>query len=305
MDKSTIELKLSYLLKHLLLSSLIVCNVFLGMSQMILNQNGEAFTSEPFFNNEVINKNRIHRITGEYSFKKNKDLIRAVPGSFTYEFNNNGYLSSSIDIRWNGKSLDTTVKYYSYNQKGSIISLKKSENQGITLQEFKRDSLNRIISQANYRVSLNGKGEVLNKTEMNTETMEYTNKRKTTFNSYKLPYLISYDEYNEDGYKISSIDKLKMGGTMYKKLYIYNKKGLLVNIKTFYDRHENPVEELKFQYDDFGNLIERHEIKQEVFIRDLQIIFDNKTGLLHSIIDRNPINNFMSIIRFTNYEFYL
>lgn len=271
---------------------------------MILNQNGEAFTNDPFFNTEFIQKNKIKSIKGEYSFKKNKDLIRSVPGSYTYEFNKNGSLSSCIDIRWNGKSLDTTVQFYDYNN-GFIVSIKKSENKGVTQEVFKRDSLNRIISQSNYRVTINDKGEILNKVEMNTETMNYHNDRKTTYNSYKLPYLISYDEFNEDGYKTCSVDKLKMGGTIYKKNYAYNNKGLLTSIKTFYDKHPKPVEELKFQYDGFGNIIERHEFKQEVFINDFQIIFDTKTGLLHSIIDRNPMNNFMSIIRFTDYMFYL
>ena len=112
-------------------------------------------------------------------------------------------LAHAIDIRWNGKSLDTTVQFYDYNKTGFTVSIKKSENKGVTLQEvFKRDSLNRIVSQSNYRVTINDKGEILKKVEMNTETMNYHNDRKTTYNSYKLPYLISYDEFNEDGYKI-------------------------------------------------------------------------------------------------------
>jgi len=274
------------------------------VSQMIFNQNGEAFTDEPFFNSQFIQNNKILRIKGDYSFKKNKDLIRSVPGSFTYEFNRKGQLTSSTDLRWNGKNIDTTLQFYEYNDLGSIVAIKKSENMGITLEQFERDSLNRIISQTNYRVTINEKGEVLQKTEMNQEKMTYFQDKKTTYNSYGLPYLISYQLYNEDGYKTTSIDKLKMGGTVYKKDYEYNSKGLLTGIRTYYDNYPNPVKELKFQYDDFGNIIERHEIKQDVFIRDLQIIFDTKTGLLHSIIDTNPINNFMSIIRFTSYEFY-
>ena len=275
-----------------------------GFGQMLLNQDGEAFTTDPFFNADFIKNNKIKTIKGTYSFKKNKDLIRKVPGSYTYEFNKKGRLSSSIDIRWNGKTLDTTLQYYEYNQLGAITTLKKSENNGITLQEFLRDSLNRITSTSNYRVTLNENGEVVKKNEMNTETMRYSNEKRTTYNSYNLPYLISYDKYNEDGYKTSSIDKLKMGGTIYKKKYDYNNKGLLISIETFYDTHPDPVEELKFKYDAFGNLMERHEFKQGVFTKDFQVIFDTKTGLLHSIIDRNPASNFMSIIRFTKYEFY-
>ena len=53
-----------------------------------------------------------------------------------------------------------------------------------------------------------------------------------------------------------------------------------------------------------NGILERNEFKQGVLIRDLQVIFDTKTGLLYSIIDRNPRNNFMSIIRFTEYLYH-
>ena len=95
-----------------------------------------------------------------------------------------------------------------------------------------------------------------------------------------------------------------MGGTVYKKDFSYNEKGLLMNIKTFYDKHPEPVEEYDFKYDIFGNILERQEYKQGVLIRDFQIIFDTKTGLLYSIIARNPVTNFMSIVRFTDYKYY-
>jgi hypothetical protein len=130
---------------------------------MIFNQNGEAFTNEPFFNSQFIKNNQILTITGDYSFKKNKDLIRKVPGSFTYGFNRSGQLISSINLRWNGKTIDTTVQYYTYNELGSVVGVKKTENNGVTLNDFERDSLNRITAQINYRVSINNKGEVLKK----------------------------------------------------------------------------------------------------------------------------------------------
>ena len=40
--------------------------------QMILNQNGEAFTGDPFFNADFIQRNKIKTIKGQYSFKKIK-----------------------------------------------------------------------------------------------------------------------------------------------------------------------------------------------------------------------------------------
>ncbi len=273
-------------------------------AQMILNQDGEAFTEEPFFNSEFIQNNKIKSIVGKYSFKKDNDWIRHVPGKFEYNFNTNGQLISVIDHRWNGKQLDTIVQYYTYNGSGILTELKKTENKGVTLKKFELDSINRIVSVSNFRISIDEKGNVLKKTEMNRETMSYHKDRKTTYNSYNLPYLLSYDEYNEDGYKIASIDKLKMGGTMYKKKYSYNQKGLVISIDTYYDKHPDPVESLKFSYDEFDNILERNEYKQGVFVKDLQVIFDTKTGLLYSIIDRNPRNNFMSIVRFTEYTYH-
>jgi len=271
---------------------------------MILNQDGEAFTKQPFFNTEFIKNNQIKSLKGTYSFKKNNDMIRHVPGSFEYNFNAEGRLISVINHKWNGKSIDTMVQFYTYNKTGVLTSVKKTENKGVTLQEFGLDSLNRIVSISNFRISIDENGKLLKKTEMNKETMQYIKNKKTTFNSYNLPYLISHDEYNEDGYKINSIDKLKMGGTMYKKAYSYNEKGLVISIDTYYDRNPKPVERLTFKYDEFDNILERNEFKQGVLIRDLQVIFDTKTGLLYSIIDRNPRNNFMSIIRFTEYLYH-
>ena len=291
-------------MKVVLLFGILYLISFTGYGQMILNQDGEAFTKQPFFNSEFIKNNKIKSLLGTYSFKKNNDMIRHVPGSYEYNFNADGRLISVINHQWNGKRIDTTVQFYAYNNAGFLTSIKKTENDGITLQEFGLDSLNRVISVSNFRISIDESGNVLKKTEMNTETMQYIKNKKTTFNSYNLPYMTSHDEYNEDGYKMYSIDKLKMGGTMYKKQYSYNEKGLVISIDTYYDRNPKPVESLKFNYDEFNNILERHEFKQGVFIRDLQVIFDTKTGLLYSIIDRNPRNNFMSIIRFTKYTYH-
>ena len=35
-----------------------------------------------------------------------------------------------------------------------------------------------------------------------------------------------------------------MGGTVYKKDFSYNEKGLLMNIKTFYDKHPEPLKNM-------------------------------------------------------------
>ena len=136
---------------------------------MILNQNGEAFTGDPFFNADFIQRNKIKTIKGQYSFKKNKDLIRSVPGNYIYEFNKEGRLIASIDIRWNGKSLDTTLKHYEYNKQGLIISLKKSEDGGVTLWAY---------TNTEKELSIEGIGwDALWTSKLHVEASEYTEGR--------------------------------------------------------------------------------------------------------------------------------
>ena len=64
------------------------------------------------------------------------------------------------------------VQFYTYNKTGVLTSVKKTENKGVTLQEFGLDSLNRIVSISNFRISIDENGKLLKKTEMNKETIQ-------------------------------------------------------------------------------------------------------------------------------------
>ncbi len=281
--------------------------VFLSFSiqsQMILNQNGEAFNESQFFNTSFIVKNKIKTIQGTYSFKKDGDLIREVPGSYTYTFNQSGKLTSMIDIKWNGKTLDTIVHYFSFDKSGKLLTIKESEFGGVTQKEMLYDSVGRIVSITNFRVALDKFGTTIKRTEVNQETFSYRGGKKTTYNSYGLPYLISTEEKDADGYLVSRKEKLKRSGTISTNKYQYNAKGYLDRIETFYDKTVEPVETISFLYDPFGNLTERLHKKMNILVNELQLIYDDKTQLLYSIIRRNPSTNFMAIIRFKTYEYY-
>jgi hypothetical protein len=271
---------------------------------MILNQNGEAFIEPQFFNTAFIIKNKIKSIHGSYSFKKDGDLIREVPGSYTYTFDQSGKLTSMIDIKWNGKTLDTIVHYYSFDSSGKLCITKESEFGGITQKEMLYDSIGRIASITNFRVAVDKFGTTIKSTEVNQETFSYHGGKKTTYNSYGLPYLISSEETDTDGYLVSRKEKLKRSGTLSTKKYQYNEKGYLDVIETYYNKTIEPVESVSFLYDPFGNLTERLDKKMNILVNELQLIYDDKTQLLYSIIRRDPSTNFMAIIRFKTYEYY-
>ena len=98
---------------------------------MILNQSGEAFEAHQFFNEQFIKKNGIKKIKGSYSFKKNGERIRETPGSYSYTFDQKGRLVSIVDLKWNGKELDTLVHYYSYNKAGALSTIKKASSEAL------------------------------------------------------------------------------------------------------------------------------------------------------------------------------
>ena len=271
---------------------------------MIVNQDGQAFDGNTFFNATFIKNNKIKTINGSYSFKKNGDLIRKVPGSYTYSFDKEGRLAAIEDLKWNGKKIDTLLNLYTYNSEGSLAALKKSEYGGITEQKMAYDSSGRLDKITNYRVLIDRSGNTVQKTEINSETIQYNGDKSTKLNAYGLPYLIAYDVFDEYGYKIASIEKLKRSGTVTKKKYLYNNKGILETLESYYDKNIDPVETISFSYDTFGNITERLQKKMNILVNDLQVIYDTKTQLLYSIIRRNPSTNFMEIVRFTTYEYY-
>jgi hypothetical protein len=61
-------------------------------SQILLNQEGEAFTETPFFNADVIRSNHIKSIEGNYSTKKPGEVIRESSDWFRYRFDEKGRL---------------------------------------------------------------------------------------------------------------------------------------------------------------------------------------------------------------------
>lgn len=275
---------------------------------MINNLDGNAFTELPFFDNEFIKTNKIKSFEGQYSKKKDGDIVRSTSDFYKYEFDSLGNLVKTIHVKTDAGKKDTSYNFYIYNDRNLIITHKKSEGGGITSTYYQYDSINRIIGYNQSREILDTKGDVLQSISINKESIKYfpfdKGPRKVTYNNYGLPYMDEYTIWNEDGYKLEEIQKLRMASAEYKKKFFYNEKGLLASIRVHYNDSEKPVEETTFNYDHFGNLIEKKQFKEGIFIGELQIIYDNKTQLLGSTIERIEGTNMMSILRFNDIKFF-
>lgn len=276
---------------------------------MINNLEGKAFTDAPYFDVNFIKANKIKSITGHYSRKKDGDIIRVTDDFYQYKFDTLGQLVSTLGTKSENNRIDTTFNYYEYTPFGKLKMHRKTEAGGVTAFHYQYDSLNRLIYLEHRRDILDSLGTIIQSILVNHESMKYVSYeggfRKITYNSYNLPYLEETETKDKDGYVMEQTQRMRMASSEYKKKYFYNEKGLLARISMHYNTTEIPYEEWLFRYDEYGNVIEKHLFKNEKFIRDLQIIYDTKTQLLGSTIQREENANYMMILRLQEYEYYI
>ena len=285
-----------------------VLSAVFSQAQMIYNLNGNAFTDLPYFDANFIRSNKIESICGDFYIKKDGDVIRSTNDIFEYKFDSLGQLISTFETKTVDTKTDTLMNFYEYTNACKISMHRKSEYGGISSFHYKYDSLNRLIYVENRRDVLSDSGKVLQSFLINNESMKYFpiegGWKKVIYNNYNLPYLEETEKRNPDGYLIETTQRMRMASSEYKKVHTYNEKGLLSRISMYHSELVAPYEEWLFKYDNFGNVIEKHTYKNEKFTKDLQIIYDTKTQLLGSTIQKETNSNYMMILRFQNYEFY-
>jgi hypothetical protein len=275
---------------------------------MINNITGNAFTDAPYFDQKIIYENRIKSIEGTFSRKKDGDIIRATNDVFNYKFDSLGRLESILETKTDALKKDTTLQFYYYDSLNRLVMQRKTEFGGVSAYYFDFDSIGRVVKITQKRDVLDKFGNLKQSFLMNQEYKTYEQSslgsKTIVSNNYNLPYKEEWEIRNADGYLLESIENFKMIDLFKSKKYFYNEKGLLSSIAIYENNAPNPIEENIFKYDALGNLIEKHTKRNGIFIKDLQIIYDNKTQLLGSFIQREVASNLMYIVRFKEYKFY-
>ena len=281
---------------------------FGSWGQMINNITGNAFTDAPYFDQKIIYANRIKSIEGTFSRKKDGDIIRPTNDVFIYKFDSLGRLEAILETKTDALKKDTTVQFYFYDSLNRLVMQRKTEFGGVSAYYFDFDSIGRVVKITQKRDVLDKFGNLKQSFLMNQEYKSYEQSslgsKTIVSNNYNLPYKEEWEIRNADGYLLESIENFKMIELLKSKKYFYNEKGLLSSIAIYENNATNPIEETIFKYDAMGNLIEKHTKRNGIFIKDLQIIYDNKTQLLGSFIQREVASNLMYIVRFKDYKFY-
>lgn len=276
-------------------------------AQVLDNRMGDAFTDKPFFNKDFIKENKVKKLNGSFTYKKSGEVMRATEFKYVYEFDREGRLKASYETRTDDGTVDTTWNLYYYNEAGLLEKHRKTDKEGYLTTIYGYDTLGRVISEEIKR-EIDSNGIIVRTLNFSKEHLEYQDypnqTRRTRYNNYNLPYLEESFTYNEEGYLIERIERIKMTSTVYTYLHEYNEKGLLSAIRKMSNRENGFMEEWLFEYDEYGNLIEKHINKNGIFTTDIQIIYNSKSKLVSSVITRQVSTNFMLILRFLDYEFF-
>lgn len=276
---------------------------------MLDNTEGRTFGDVPYFNEAFVKRNKIKSLKGYYSTKATMDYIRKSKDVCYYEFNDEGQLIQDYRTQFR----DTFVTMYEYDAKGRLSLLRKSDNGGYHAYRYTYDDKDRIIEKE-YRRDLNKSGDKINFEldrsfvvsieKFEFEDMEGENYKKMYFNTADKVYKEEFFYYNEEGYLAKQESRLKMGSQLNITSYTYDIMGRVTEKKITKRGMSNSTLRWNYEYDEHSNFLAQHYYKDEVYLTEHQIVYDEATFLLDAIITRDEETNFVTILKFADVTFF-
>jgi len=297
---------------------LIITSLFLSQSpstfgQLIDNKTGVALLDEaPYFSPKFIKAAKIKSIQGDFSYKKQSDVIRNSKYVTVYEFDTLGRLVLHYSTAKGDVKSDTTVYTYAYNQAGLLISKRISEKKGFLATDYYYNEEQQLIKEETWREidTLHSKIRpvIERRLPWNTETMTYAEttgeRTKKIFSSDGINYLEKKTVTDSLGYKTREELRYTFSSNKLTTYYRYDELKRIVIIEQFRNLDSIPANEQRFQYDQYGNLIAKASFRNGQQFLDEQVIYSSETGLLYSFIKREIPSNFITITRFNKFTFW-
>ena len=283
-----------------------------SFAQLLNNKTGEAFTDRPFFNAQVIKQNKIQTISGKFTVKKVNDILRNTGLERKYYFDRDGRIIKTYETVQASKVKDTIVTYWEYDKAGNIAIIRTADQYGFYATHYSYDSLNRVTREE-FRRNLNQnknriRFELGDEFMVSYEKSGYENypgqEKRIFYNSYDQPYKEEISYFDEDGFIIEKMDRLKRTSGIKQTHFYYNEKGLLDSLQVSSNQTGSSVRLYTYEYDSFGNLLSQQYFKNREHTTEFQVIYHRETALLNYILTREISTNYITILNLTNYTFY-
>jgi len=280
-------------------------------AQMINNESGQIFTETPFFNEKYIRSVKLKSITGTISSKKELGAIKSSGKKEAYIFNEKGNLTIHYLSSKTKNKPDTTFTFYEYNLKNENTIFRVSDSYGFYSYSKKYNDLGKLINKTYSREKNASKSKMNFKLEEKyvifQESYLYENKDSTievtTLNSNGKPYQRQIYYYDSFNYLLKIHTRLLISNSTKYEKYTYNDRGFLKSIQYFNNENETPIKELRYDYDEWGNVTFMDEYKDNVRVIHKELLYDPSTLILKTILSQDLVSNLITIIKYKP-EFY-
>lgn len=271
---------------------------------MIDNALGKGFEKFPVFNKSYIRKNNIKRIKATYFYKRTGDIMRDAGEVTQVYFDRKGQLVTFLETKVKGRYIDTVENSYEYSPKGLVNKFRNRIGNDYKSTYYTYDTIGNVIKEEYHleRKIIQEEREKFSDSLLDYETMRYklypTQRKKIVYNSYGNPYLDVIYYYNKRN-QIAEIDtKLKMTSEINETKFFYNENNQVDSTVRYSSLTPNETESVYFHYDINNNLLDTKLYVNKKLIYHVEFIYNEKTGLLSSILKQEIETNFLSIIRF-------
>ena len=275
-------------------------------AQMINNGMANLFTETPFFNEKYVRSVNLKSITGTISTKKELGAIKSSEKKEAYIFNKKGNLIIHYLANNTKSKNDTVFTFYEYNKENKNAVMRVSDSYGFYSYTKNYDSSSRLLNQVYSREKNASKSKMNFKLEEKyvifEESYQYSSKDSvhivTTLNSNGRPYKVEKKFYNPLGYLTKSTTKLLISNKTKYELYHYNDRGFLKSKQYFKEAIKFPVKEIKYDYDEWGNVTFMDEYKNNERIIHKELLYEPSTLILKTILSLDLVSNLITITKF-------
>ncbi len=279
---------------------------FSSSAQMINNGMANLFTETPFFNEKYVRSVNLKSITGTISTKKELGAIKSSEKKEAYIFNKKGNLIIHYLANNTKSKKDTVFTFYEYNKENKNVVMRVSDSYGFYSYTKNYDSSSRLLNQVYSREKNASKSKMNFKLEEKyvifEESYQYSSKDSvhivTTLNSNGRPYKVEKKFYNPLGYLTKSTTKLLISNKTKYELYHYNDRGFLKSKQYFKEAIKLPVKEIKYDYDEWGNVTFMDEYKNNERIIHKELLYEPSTLILKTILSQDLVSNLITITKF-------
>jgi hypothetical protein len=298
-------------MKHAFISFLVLfyCTVH---AQILDNTHCKVFSDDPFFDTGFIARNKIKTIRGKVSTKAKNDQMHEANTEYVYEFDTHGKLIKRLETFTLSSGVkDTAIMIYHYDERGNLVTKRKTDGYGFFSYNYTYDSMNRITSEMycreeNARNSKNnfelGRQFIIAKETYEWE-MTGAGLKQKFYNNYGKLYQERFYYTNALGYLISEETRLLVTSKKAITEYAYDNKGRPILKADHSSVLRQTNIEYHYEYDEFGNVLKEETVRNEKPVTRREAVYYPESMLLKALVMFDIETEFMHIVRYT-YQHY-